>query len=396
MGRSRASLPVDCRIEFGYNVYMKLTLQLQLVPTPTQKAGLLTTMERFNEAATFAAKVGFEAGVFGQVTLHRLAYREIRERFGLSSQMAIRAIAKAVECFHRDKTKCPVFKPRSAVCYDRRVLSFKGLTTVSLWAMSGRLLIPFVCGDYQRERQGRIKGECDLIYRHGKFYLLCTIDMPENAPVKPADVLGVDLGIVNIAADSSGETFSGAKVEKVRQRYGKRRAELNGVGTKSARRRLSKIRKQEANFRRNENHRISKQVVAKAKATGCAIALEDLNGIRDRVTVKKPQRNRHAGWSFHQLRLFLEYKAGLAGVPIVLVDPRNTSRTCPECGHCEKANRKSQAQFACRHCGYSANAERGLRRCSKHPDQGHCQVPHGITPATKKVTYQPEARARVR
>src|SRR4051812_32138309 len=99
---------------------MKLTLQLQLVPTASQKPDLLATMERFNEAATFAAKVGFEAGVYGQVILHKLAYYQIRERFGLSSQMAVRAIAKAVECFQRDKAKCPAFGPRSAVCYDQR------------------------------------------------------------------------------------------------------------------------------------------------------------------------------------------------------------------------------------------------------------------------------------
>lgn len=341
---------------------MKLTLQLQLLPTPEQKADLLATMGRFNEAASYAAKVGFEAKVFGQVTLHRLCYREIRERFGLSSQMAVRAIAKAVECFQRDKTKCPAFQPHSAVCYDQRVLSFKGLTEVSLWAISGRLRMPFVCGAYQRERQGRIKGQADLVHRQGKFYLLCTIDMPEDAPIAPVDVLGVDLGIVNLATDSTGETFSGAKVDEVRRHYAKRRAGLNRVGTKSARRRLSKIRKREANFRRNENHRIAKQIVAKAKATGSAIALEDLKGIRDRVTVKKPQRNRHAGWAFGQLRSFVTYKAALAGISVLTVDPRNTSRTCAECGWCAKANRKSQAEFACLHCGHSSNADSNAAR----------------------------------
>jgi IS605 OrfB family transposase len=336
---------------------MKLTLQLQLVPTAEQKADLLDTMERFNEAASFAAKVGFEAGVFGQVTIHKLAYHEMRERFGLSSQLVVRAIAKAVECFQRDKTKCPIFKPRSAICYDQRVMSFKGLTTVSLWALSGRLLIPFVCGDYQKERQGRIKGQADLVYRQGRFYLLCTIDMPEDAPVKPDDVIGVDLGINKIAVDSTGDEFTGEKVDKTREHYKRRRASLNRVGTKSARRRLSKIRKREANFRRNENHRISKTIVAKAKATGSAIAIEDLNGIRERVTVKKPERHRHSGWAFSQLRSFLTYKATLAGVTLVTVDARNTSRTCHVCGHCEKANRKSQSEFRCRQCGYSANAD---------------------------------------
>ena len=265
MGRSRVPLAIDYGIEYRYTRSMKLTLQLQLLPAPDQKADLLATMERFNEAATFAARVGFDAGVYGQVTIHKLAYHEIRKRFGISSQLAVRAIAKAVECFQRDKSKCPVFKPRSAICYDQRVMSFKGLTAVSLWALSGRLLIPFICGAYQKDRQGRIKGQADLVCRQGKFYLLCTIDMPEHSPVEPADVIGVDLGIVNIAVDSDGQEFSGAKVEATRKHYAKHRAGLNRCGTKSARRRLSKIRKREANYRRNENHRISKQVVAKAK-----------------------------------------------------------------------------------------------------------------------------------
>jgi len=341
---------------------VKLTLQLQILPTSDQASDLLTTMERFNAGASFAAKVGFEAGVHGQVPIHNLCYREIRERFGLSAQLAVRAIAKAVECFQRDKTVCPVFKPNGATCYDQRVLSFKGLTTVSLWTIAGRILVPFVCGEYQKERQGRIKGQADLVHRDGKFYLLCTIDVQESAPEEPSDVIGVDLGIVNIATDSTGETFTGDQVEKTRKHYARYRAGLNRRGTKSARRRLSKIRKREANFRRNENHRISKQIVAKAKATGSAIALEDLKGMRDRVSVKKPQRNRHAGWSFLQLRSFVSYKATLAGVALILIDPRNTSRTCNACGHCEKANRKTQSEFECRQCGHSANADLNAAR----------------------------------
>jgi putative transposase len=93
------------------------------------------------------------------------------------------------------------------------------------------------------------------------------------------------------------------------------------------------------------------------KATGCTLAFENLKGMRGRATVRRQQRARHAGWAFGQLRSFVEYKAKLGGVPVVFVDPRNTSRTCPECGHCEKANRKSQADFECRQCYYSANAD---------------------------------------
>jgi IS605 OrfB family transposase len=338
---------------------MKLTLQLQLVPKPDQKAELLTTMVRFNAAASAAAKVGFEAGVFGQNALHHLCYCEIRERFGLSSQMAVRAIAKAVECFQRDKTKCPVFKPHGAITYDQRVLSFKGLTIVSLWAMTGRLLIPFVCGAYQEARKGRIKGQADLVYWQGKFYLYCTIEMPEETPIKAKHTLGVDLGIVNIATDSEGEAFSGEQIQRNRRRRATARKQYQRRGTKNAKRRLRKMAGRQRRYQTWVNHNISKRLANKAKALGIGIAMEDLEGIRDRIepTVSKRFRRRLGNWSFSQLRAFVEYKAQLAGVPVVLVDPRNTSRTCAECGHCEKSNRQSQAEFECRHCGHSANAD---------------------------------------
>jgi len=341
---------------------MKLTLQLRLLPTAEQKTDLLATVERFNAAATFAAEQGFAAGLFGQVNLHRLCYRTLRERFGLSAQMAVRAIAKAVETFRRDKTRCPAFRKYGAVTYDERVLSFKGQTEVSLWGLAGRHRMPFVCGSYQEALRGRIRGQADLVYRDGKFFLLCTIDLPDDAPIEVKDALGVDLGVVNLATDSTGEVFSGQKVEEVRRRYAKRRATLNRVGTKSARRRLSKVRRREAHFRRNENHRIAKRIVAKAKATASVIVLEELRGIRERVSVRRRQRARHAGWAFGQLRAFVAYKARRAGVPVVCVDPRNTSRTCSRCGYCDKSNRKGQAAFRCLHCGYSTNADYNAAR----------------------------------
>jgi len=114
----------------------------------------------------------------------------------------------------------------------------------------------------------------------------------------------------------------------------------------------------EARFRKHQNHCISKSIVQTAKGTGCGIAIEDLEGIRGRITARGGDaRNRLSGWSFHQLAGFLSYKAEDAGIPIVQVDPRNTSKTCSVCGHCERGNRKNQAEFVCKHCGFSANAD---------------------------------------
>jgi IS605 OrfB family transposase len=97
--------------------------------------------------------------------------------------------------------------------------------------------------------------------------------------------------------------------------------------------------------------------VAEAQRTKRAIALEDLKGIRTRVRARKPQRATLHSWSFHQLRSFINYKAKLAGVRVVFVDPRNTSRTCPGCGHCAKENRPDQATFFCQRCGLAGLAD---------------------------------------
>jgi putative transposase len=58
--------------------------------------------------------------------------------------------------------------------------------------------------------------------------------------------------------------------------------------------------------------------------------------------------------------LFLEIlhaKAESAGREVVAVDPRNTSRTCPECGHVAAGNRVTQAKFHCVRCGHMAHAD---------------------------------------
>jgi len=76
-------------------------------------------------------------------------------------------------------------------------------------------------------------------------------------------------------------------------------------------------------------------------------------------------------------------------VPVVLIDPAYTSRTCNECGHCEKANRKSQAQFVCRSCSHSANADVNAARNIKKlavPRPGQRQLSYGLETVTVSDT----------
>lgn len=340
---------------------MKLIVNLKLKPLESQHNDLLQTLERSNEACNWISEQAFNNKVFKQFNIHKIVYLSAKDKFNLSAQMVIRAISKVADSYQIQKQKQTEFRKHGSVAYDSRILTFKSGDKVSLWTLNGRQTIPFVCGEHQRKLLPFLKGEVDLIYRKGQFFLNAVCDVPEESPIIPNDVIGVDFGVVNVATTSDGEPFSGKDVESVRLKYSAQRQLLqhkaskqsqNGKRPRSIHKLLKRVGKREKNFRQLTNHEISKQLVETAKGTNRAIAIENLKGIRTRIEkrFRKSQRAKISGWSFYQLREFVTYKAKLNGVQIITVDPKYTSQTCNQCGHCEKANRKSQSEFECVQC----------------------------------------------
>jgi IS605 OrfB family transposase len=328
-------------------------------------ATLAASQRAFNAAASWIAEVCWSEGITNTNTAHHRVYGETRLRFGLGAQLAICARAKAVEAIKAVKAKrreiCPTFGPRGSIRYDARTFRLMSLDRVSLNTLNGRVVCRLVLGARQYAMLVDPSwgvGGADLVWRRGTYYLHVS-QSREASPDTVCDggTLGVDLGIVNLATDSEGEIFSGARVHTVRARYHRRRQRLQQVGTKNAKRRLRQVSGREARFQRDVNHCISKRLVHKAVVFRKALALEDLSGIRERVTVRRAHRYERHAWAFYQLRQFITYKAAWAGLSIHLVNPRNTSRTCSACGHCEKANRKSQSEFLCQRCGFTLHAD---------------------------------------
>ncbi len=99
---------------------MKLTLQTQLLPTPEQANALSASIRAFNKAADWLAGEAFARKTANKFVLRKLYYGSLRERFGLSAQMAVRAIGKVCEAYQRDKTQRPHFRQYGAVPYDQR------------------------------------------------------------------------------------------------------------------------------------------------------------------------------------------------------------------------------------------------------------------------------------
>ncbi|NJN17734.1 MAG: IS200/IS605 family element transposase accessory protein TnpB [Oscillochloris sp.] len=322
------------------------------------------TAEAFNAAATYCASVAWNERITNKNKLHHIVYGPTRVQYGLGAQLACCARDKAAEAVRAARanghTTCPTFKPDSAIRYDARTYRLMSLDRVSLNTRTGRVMGQLVLGDYQRRHLYDMSwkiGGAELVQRDGAFYLHITQTKRNPTPDEPIGFLGVDLGIVNLVADSDGETYSGATVQRVRARRFRHRQRLQQATTRRARWRLRQLARKESRFQRDVNHCISKRLVHKARTARKALAVEDLTTIRARVTVRRAQRRARHSWAFRHLRSLLTYKAAQAGVLVVAVDPRNTSRTCAVCGHCAQANRVDQSHFRCLQCGHTAAAD---------------------------------------
>jgi len=343
---------------FG-KIFMRLTTKIKLKSSFEQKLLLKATLSKCSEACNYTSSIVFLSGIRNKIDLQKLLYFEIKEEFGLSAQMALLCIHKTANDYHSSTNPCQrYYSEKSTVAFDERVLTvFPDKKEVSIWTVGGRQRLSFLMGEKQKPLLDKRVGQSDLLFENGEFFLLIGYEEKEPTPVRPQEFLGVDLGIKKLAIDSEKEAFSGEMVEKKRQKFVCRRKILQKKGTKNAKRSLCKLRKKESNFRKTKNHEIAKRLVLKAKGTPFGIALEDLKGIRKELTVRKRARSQFSSWSFGQLRKYIEYKARLHGVTVVFVDPRNTSRRCSRCGYTDKKNRKSQAEFCCRSCGYFEDAD---------------------------------------
>ena len=394
---------------------VKQVVKVRMLATGDQAVALRATLRTCNEAASWLSDRMHTDRVRDKRRVQERFYTDLKDRFGLSAQPAIRVIGKVVDAHTTlranikagnygppgspKRTKVAAtpmgFRVDAAQPFDARCLSWQIPETVggrdaavSIWTTGGRckdVRVVAVARDLVLLRTRPI-GETDLVCRDGRWYLYATVESPQAPLAEPVNgFVGVDMGIVNIATTSDGHMAAGARLNRYRKRQLNLRKRLQAKKTSSARRLLKKRRRKEARFAADINHQISKRIVAEAQRTGRGIAVEKLTGIRARVRLRKPQRAAVHSWAFAQLGAFLGYKAQAAGVAFVEVDPAYSSQTCHRCGWVDKRNRRSQSEFECGRCRFVGHADynaakvvaaRGVQRW------GEVMRPHAAPPLT--------------
>jgi len=377
------------------------TIALTLAPTEAQRTAFLRLRRSFADACNHISGMAWDTGTFNRVRLQQATYGEVRAMYGLMAQHTCQAVSVVAQAYRTDKNTKRVFKPTMAVPLDTPRLYRLDGNHVDITTLDGRLRVKLNIGGIQREwlKGAAALKEADLVCdRKGRWRLMVSAVYPDPPPIDTDGVIGVDLGRTAIAVTSDGDTFSGQQVTTVRDRYTRTRRMIQrnvSKGTRSSRRRgrqtLARLSGREHRFQAQVNHTISKRIVNGAVASGRAIALEDLTGIRARTTRQartKTERRRSNSWAFHQLRLFLAYKCIGAGVPLMLVNPAYTSQMCHCCLHIGERSGKrfTCLNAACRWWGdadFNGARNIALLGCSLN-------APHGPWLC---CSYQPSRRA---
>ena len=322
------------------------------------------TLEGFANACNQILEVAKSEDCWNTTKLHHKVYKPVRETTGLKANHVCQAIrrvignAKAVKQIHK-------FRPTS-ISLDARTFTYKEESqSVGVTLMCGRVEFKLSIGGYQIALlRGQAPTSATLNKtKQGQYFINFVVDIPTQPTGKTPKVIGVDLGRRDIATTSTGKSWNGKQIQPVRDRYSKVRANVQSKRTRSSRRLLRRLSGRERRFQEWLNHNISKQLVSSAKQTNAALAFEDLTNIRESLNQKprsKAERRRTNSWAFYQLRLFVGYKANIAGVPVVFVPPAYTSQTCSRCHHVHPVKGKSYRNgkvFKCGHCGFEHDSD---------------------------------------
>jgi len=322
------------------------------LPNNEQAKLLVETIKESNKICNYISSIAFNNQIFNQIKLHHNCYYSIRPITALSSQVIVRCISKVSDSYKMDKKSIHKFRSLGSITYDSRILTYSE-RNVSIWCMGGRQKMPFIC--HNEKYLPYIKGEADLVFKNDKFYLFQSVEIPDEDIGNVEDFIGVDFGLTDIAVTSDGIKHTADFINTYREKRQKIRGSIQSKGTRSARRLLKRLKGKERTTATIINHTISKSIVKAAKEQCKGISIEDLTNIRFTSNRKIAKfRTKLGRWSFAQLRMFLEYKAKLSGVKLVVVRPEYTSKTCCIC---KRIGNRQDKVFKCKNCGNNMDAD---------------------------------------
>ena len=354
---------------------VRRTVPVKLDVDSDDAALLEDTVDTFLWCAQYVTDHAFkgEYVTTSKTTLDDETYDDVRDATdGFNAGLVQAARNKAAEACksvvarwkNGKKASKPTFTSPHVV-YDHRTATFHD-EYVSLATVDGRIEADYVLPDkdndtphadyFFSDKYGTTGAELHYTNGNWMLHIHCKRDVesdtPKQAPSENGTVLGVDLGVNQLAVTSTGTFWTGDEFDHWRREYEKRRGDLQEHGTRWAHETIQSVGRKEKGRFKLMLHRISNELVAEARENGCSvIAFEDLTDIRERTGASWGHK-----WAFNRLYEYVAYKAKEHGITVEQVDPENTSRRCSTCGFTHPDNRDGE-DFECLKCGYQNHAD---------------------------------------
>jgi len=274
-------------------------------------------------------------------------------------QSAVRSGATVVHSFRNRKRKGKtnterphVRRPFVYVSKQLLKIDWNGKTLTLTFPVSSRDKEPIVLSFRPHHKYSRLLDE----WKAGRAELgeptltrtslSIPLKFPDAACYEPTTVLGIDSNETNLTVSDGAlrevrEIDTGYAAKASRDHDRRVRKGTKGKQNPKARRKVAA----KHGRRRREKvaevwHRVTLLLIAQAIAAQAAIVLENLKGIKDGLLKRGMSRRMRQRllnyWSIMAFHRILSQKAERYGVPVIFVDPSNTSRTCPVCGRMNK------------------------------------------------------------
>lgn len=283
-------------------------------------------------------------------------------------QQTLKDLERAYTNFFAKRADFPRFKKKGLSDSFRYPQGFK------LDQANSRLFLPklgWLRYRNSRDVLGVIKN-ITVSQSSGKWYVAIQTEREVEVPVHQGTAVGLDMGIkrfVTLSDGSHKDPLNSFKTHEKALRKAQQamsRKVRFSRNWKKAKARIQRIQTHIGSARRDYLHKIS-TAISKNHALVCVEDLQVRNMSKSAAgTTDTPGRNVRAksglnkaildqGWG--EFRRQLDYKLAWNGGYLIAVPPKNTSRTCPCCGHISADNRQTQATFECVECGFKENAD---------------------------------------
>lgn len=283
-------------------------------------------------------------------------------------QQSLKDLESAFRNFFAKRTDFPKFQKKGVKD------SIRFPQGIKLEQHNNRIYLPKIGWvKYRNSRQvvGTVKN-VTVSQKCNKWYVSIQTEFEQPDQTPNGGEVGIDMGVVRLATLSNGQYFEPSnsykksllKLAKLQRQMSHKTKFSNNW--KKAKAKVSKLHFSIANIRRDYLHKISAQIsqnhaivyVEDLKVSNMSKSAKGDSEHHGKNVKQKSGLNRSIlDQSWYEFRRQLDYKLLWRGGHLITVDPRNTSRTCPICGHISKDNRKTQAQFECVDCGFAANAD---------------------------------------